>query len=257
MATGTFRNYEAPERDSVREFYRLNHLYQTLDFAREKREQYGALTLGEMSVWDACELLDTLVDDSDPDTSLSQIQHLLQTAEAIRRDGHPRWMQLTGLIHDLGKILCLHEEPQWAVVGDTFPLGCPFAPEIVYHEYIADNPDLRNPAYQRGLGIYSPHCGLDAVVMSWGHDEYLYRVVRDYLPIPAQYIIRYHSFYSAHTGGAYAELMNDVDREMFAWVRAFQPYDLYSKGEAPPDVRQLGPYYRSLIREFFPSKIRF
>ena len=28
----TFRNYDEPARDTVREFYRLNHAHQTLDF---------------------------------------------------------------------------------------------------------------------------------------------------------------------------------------------------------------------------------
>ena len=60
-----------------------------------------------MGIWEAMDFLNTLVDDSDPDTDLSQIEHNLQTAEAIRRDGHPRWFQLTGLVHDLGKVLCL------------------------------------------------------------------------------------------------------------------------------------------------------
>ena len=32
-------------------------------------------------------------------------------------------MIATGLIHDLGKVLCKYGEPQWAVVGDTFPVG--------------------------------------------------------------------------------------------------------------------------------------
>ena len=27
----------------------------------------------------------------------------------------PRWMVLAGLLHDLGKVLCLYGEPQWAV----------------------------------------------------------------------------------------------------------------------------------------------
>ncbi|HAO96880.1 MAG TPA: inositol oxygenase, partial [Verrucomicrobiales bacterium] len=45
---------------------------------------------------------------------------------------------LTGLIHDLGKILCLFGEPQWAVVGDTFPLGCRFSEKIIYHEYFSE-----------------------------------------------------------------------------------------------------------------------
>jgi inositol oxygenase len=41
----------------------------------------------------------------------------LQTAETIREDGHPDWFVLTGFIHDMGKVLCLFGEPQWAVVG--------------------------------------------------------------------------------------------------------------------------------------------
>lgn len=43
--------------------------------------------------------------------------HALQSAEAARKDGQPRWMILTALIHDLGKLLFFHGEPQWAVVG--------------------------------------------------------------------------------------------------------------------------------------------
>ena len=94
-----------------------------------------------MGIWEAMEFLNTLVDDSDPDTELTQIEHLMQTAEAIRADGHPRWFILTGLIHDLGKILCLFGEPQWAVVGDTFPVGCRYSDKIVFPEFFADNPD--------------------------------------------------------------------------------------------------------------------
>jgi inositol oxygenase len=58
------------------------------------------------------EYLNQFVDDSDPDTQLSQIDHLLQSAEALRKDNRPDWMILTGLIHDLGKILILFNEPQ-------------------------------------------------------------------------------------------------------------------------------------------------
>ncbi len=127
------------------------------------------------------EYLNTLVDDSDPDTDLTQIEHLLQTSEAIRKDGHPRWFVLTGLVHDLGKVLCLYGEPQWAVVGDTFPAGCAYSDQIVFPEFFADNPDSRVPEYQTKYGIYSPNCGLDNVQLSWGHDEYIYTVTRKYL----------------------------------------------------------------------------
>ena len=87
-------------------FYRLNHERQTLEFARAKRERYGALNTTRMGIWGACETLDSLVDESDPDTGLTQIEHCLQTAEGIRRDGHPDGFVLAGLLHDLGKILC-------------------------------------------------------------------------------------------------------------------------------------------------------
>uniref|UniRef100_A0A7C2P1V7 Inositol oxygenase n=1 Tax=Schlesneria paludicola TaxID=360056 RepID=A0A7C2P1V7_9PLAN len=250
-----FRDYRAETRPSVKEFYRLNHRYQTLDFVLAKKREYLLLRKRRMGIWEAMEFLNTLVDDSDPDTELSQIEHLMQTAEAIRRDGHPRWFILTGLIHDLGKILCLFGEPQWAVVGDTFPVGCAYSDAIVFPEFFADNPDRHNLAYQTPCGIYSEGCGLDNVHLSWGHDEYLYQVVKDYLPAPALAMIRYHSFYPAHREGAYQHLMNDGDRELMRWVRAFNPYDLYSKSAERPNVAGLRPYYEDLIAEFFPPSL--
>lgn len=252
-----FRNYEANARPSVREFYRINHENQTLDLARAKRADFTQLNRKEMSVWEAIEWLNTLVDDSDPDTDLSQIQHLLQTSEEIRKDGHPRWFVLAGLIHDLGKILCFFDEPQWAVVGDTFPLGCSFSDKIVFPQFFEKNPDMQKPELQTECGVYERGCGLDNVTFSWGHDEYLYHVTKDYLPREAQYMIRYHSCYVIHRERQYDHLMNDEDREMFEWVRKFNPYDLYTKSHVAPDVEQLKPYYQDLIAEFFPEKIRW
>ena len=97
-----------------------------------KRSEYFGLNKGLKTIWEAAEFLNTLVDDSDPDTDLTQIEHLLQTSEAMRRDNHPRWMVLTGFLHDLGKCLCLYGEPQWAVVGDTFPVGCAWSRRLSF-----------------------------------------------------------------------------------------------------------------------------
>lgn len=252
-----FRDYRAEARASVKEFYRLNHTHQTVDFVRAKRAEFLALDKRRMGIWEAMEYLNQLVDDSDPDTDVPQIEHLLQTAEQIRRDGHPGWFVLTGLIHDLGKILCLWGEPQWAVVGDTFPVGCAWSEKIVFPEFFSENPDRSVPEYQTRLGIYREGAGLDQALMSWGHDEYLYHVTKDYLPLPALYMIRYHSFYPAHREGEYGHLMNDQDREMFAWVHQFNPYDLYTKSHERPNVAELRPYYESLIAEYFPAEIRW
>jgi len=252
-----FRNYESDARPTVREFYRLNHQHQSYDFVRAKEAEFLSLGRRTMGIWEAIEYLNTLVDDSDPDTDLTQMEHLLQTSEHIRRDGHPGWFILTGLIHDLGKILCLWGEPQWAVVGDTFPVGCAYSDKIVFHKFFEANPDSQNPRFQTRLGVYEEGCGLDKVHMSWGHDEYLYHVVKAYLPDEALYMIRYHSFYPAHREGDYAWLMNARDTQMFDWVRRFNPYDLYTKSHERPDVKQLRPFYENLISEYFPEKIKW
>lgn len=254
-----YRNYDSPGRDMVREFYRVNHRFQTLDFVLQKKREYLSLDRRQMSVLEAIEDLNTLVDDSDPDIDLSQREHLLQSSEAIRADGradgHEDWFVLVGLIHDLGKVLCLFGEPQWAVVGDTFPVGCAFSERIVYSEFFADNPDRGNEALSTPLGIYEPGCGLRNVHLSWGHDEYLYHVVKDYLPEPALAMIRYHSFYAWHREGEYEALLDDHDRAMLPWVRKFNPYDLYSKSPARPDWEKLRPYYTELIDKYLPGKL--
>jgi len=252
-----FRNYESSDKDAtVREFYRLNHKYQTYEFVRAKQKEFLQFNRKEMKPWEAMEFLNTLVDDSDPDTDLDQLQHLLQTGEAIRADGHPDWFILTGFIHDMGKVLCLFGEPQWAVVGDTFPVGCRFSDKIVYPEYFDSNPDIRDSRYNTKYGIYKPNCGLRNVHMSWGHDEYLYQIVKKFLPEPALYMIRYHSFYAQHREHSYEHLMDDHDLEMFAWVDKFNPYDLYSKSATPPVAAQLKPYYEKLMAKYLPEKIR-
>ena len=251
-----YRNYESPVRDTVREFYRLNHKYQTYDFVQEKKKDFLQFSRHEMPVWKAKEFLNTPVDDSEPDIELDQLQHLLQTAEAIRADGHPDWFVLTGFLHDMGKVLCLFGEPQWAVVGDTFPVGCGFSDKIVYPEFFADNPDASDERYNTKYGVYSPNCGLNNVDLSWGHDEYLYQMMKDYLPEPALYMIRYHSFYAQHREHSYDHLMNDHDREMFEWVKKFNPYDLYSKSPKPPVIAELKPYYEALIAKYLPETIR-
>jgi inositol oxygenase len=255
--TEEYRNYETPGRDTVREFYRLNHMYQTYDFVQQKRAEFLGFDKKEMSVWEAFDFLNQLVDDSDPDTDLDQFQHLLQTSEAIRRDGHPDWMVLAGLFHDMGKVLCLFGEAQWAVVGDTFPVGCAWSDKIVYPEFFQLNPDKDNEQYQTKYGVYSPNCGLRNVQLSWGHDEYVYHMLKDYLPEPALYMLRYHSFYSQHREHAYDHLMDDHDREMFQWVNLFNPYDLYSKNPTPPNWTELRPYYEELVAKYLPARIKF
>jgi inositol oxygenase len=250
-----FRQYEAQSNPSVAEFYRLNHEHQTVDYVLRKEKEYFGLKKGKKTLWEAAEFLNTLVDDSDPDTDLTQIEHLLQTSEAIRRDGQPRWMVLVGFLHDLGKCLCLYGEPQWGVVGDTFPVGCAWSDQIVFPEYFHNNTDRNVTEYQTKFGIYEPNCGLENVHMSFGHDGYIAEVMKPYLPDEALYMLRFHSFYPWHRHAAYTHLMNEKDTAMLEWVKKFNPYDLYSKGDSKPNIQELKPYYDDLFKEFLPEKL--
>ena len=250
-----FRQYDAEANPGVAEFYATNHEKQTVEYVQGKEKQYFGLGRGKKNIWEAAEYLNTLVDDSDPDTDLTQIEHLLQTSEAIRKDGYPRWMVLVGFVHDLGKCLCLYGEPQWSVVGDTFPVGCAWSDQIVFPEYFARNPDAKVPEYQTKYGIYRPNCGLENVHMSFGHDGYIAEVMKPYLSDEAIYMLRFHSFYAWHRHGAYEHLENEKDKAMLAWVRKFNPYDLYSKGHTKPDLKQLRSYYDDLFAEFLPERL--
>ncbi|CAG8579356.1 2783_t:CDS:2 [Paraglomus occultum] len=253
----SFRTYDVA-KPSVVKLYKEQHENQTVDFVLKSRKKFSQLDKAHMGIWEALEMLNELTDESDNDTELSQIEHCLQTAEALRKDGFDDWMVLTGLIHDLGKLLYYFgAEGQWDVVGDTFPVGCRFSEKIVYPEFFKSNPDYNNPAYNTLCGIYEPNCGLDNVFMSFGHDEYMYMVAENYLPEEALYIIRYHSFYGQHRENAYTHLMNERDHEMMKWVKIFNSYDLYSKSDAPPNIPELKPYYQALIRKFFPDEINW
>lgn len=252
-----YRNYaNAPAH--VRDFYWSNHAGQTMSFVLTRKETYRIKSHKRLGMWQALELLDTLVDASDPDTSQSQMQHALQTAQAIRKTGLPDWFQLTGLIHDAGKMLCAFGEPQWAVVGDTFPVGCRYSEKIVFPEFFTQNPDNDNPEYQTANGVYEPGCGLDKVHFSWGHDEYLYQVLTENgatLPPAALAMVRYHSAYVIHKDGEYQHLLNNHDRTMLPWVRQFQDFDLYPKHSRPVDAELARPHYEALIAKYLPGPL--
>ncbi|XP_059433401.1 inositol oxygenase 4-like [Corylus avellana] len=262
----SFRDYnaESARHKTVEEFYRLQHINQTYDFVKRMREEYGKLDRVEMGIWECCELLNEVVDDSDPDLDEPQIMHLLQSAEAIRKDYPDEdWLHLTALIHDLGKVLLLPQFgglPQWAVVGDTFPLGCAFDESIVHHKYFKENPDYNNPAYNTKNGIYSEGCGLENVMISWGHDDYMYLVAKNNgttLPSAGLFIIRFHSFYPLHSAEAYKHLLNEEDANNLKWVQVFNKYDLYSKSKDQIDIEKVKPYYMSLIEKYFPAKLKW
>lgn len=254
----------------VSKTYHLMHLGQTVDFVKRKHDKWLKFNHLEATVMEAMTLLNELVDESDPDLDLPNIVHAYQTAERIRRD-HPEkeWFHLVGFIHDLGKIMAFYGEPQWAVVGDTFPVGCRPQPSIVYGEKSFNgNLDMEDERYNTRLGMYQEGVGIENITMSWGHDEYLYHVLKNHMKkVEGQaggviedgglWAIRFHSFYPWHTGGDYSYLEGEGDEKVRDWVLEFNKYDLYTKSTVVPDIEKLKPYYEMLANKYLPGKISF
>ena len=133
-AIAEFRNYDDSSRQStVENHYRAMRQHQTVAFVERMEAKWSQFTFDKLTVREAFKKLEGYVDSSDPDTSLPNLEHMLQTAESIRHAGHPDWFQLVGLIHDMGKIQYIWGDPadgqegradsnQFALGGDTWVL---------------------------------------------------------------------------------------------------------------------------------------
>eukprot|EP00301_Raphidiophrys_heterophryoidea_P016830 c264_g1_i1.p1 GENE.c264_g1_i1~~c264_g1_i1.p1 ORF type:complete len:311 (+),score=52.42 c264_g1_i1:80-934(+) len=272
-----FRDYASSKRHAlVEHHYRMMRQNQTLEYVLRVKEHFGKLNHGEMTIWEAFEQLNDFVDASDPDTAAPNMIHMLQTAESMRAAGQPDWMQLTGLIHDLGKMIYRfgggsadgqdgNGGEQWGIAGDTFIVGCELPSCLVFPQFNELNPDMANPKLNTPLGIYTKGCGLHNAHCAFGHDEYLYMVLKGNptctLPQDALDVIRFHSLYGWHQGGAYRDLMTESDHRMLEVVKSFQKFDLYTKhgeelewGEGEGSLKH---YYQSLVDKYLPGKLHW
>lgn len=265
-------------------FYRLNHARQTLDFVKRQASAFSNLNKAKMSVWDALERVNQLREyeaallkgtpenggaaageggiQLDPD--MPMMEHALQTAEAFRLE-YPgiEWAGLVGLLHPLGKLLAhatFGAEPQWAVCGESFPVGCRFHSSILHSQFFSANPDRRKRTYSTPTGVYAAGCGLSAVCMSWGGAEYLYLVLllnRVKLPNEALWLLRHQNFATLlRPGRPYYEILSDFDRSMLPMLDVFRKAKVYSRREVPGRLygEELIAFYNNLIAKYIPSE---
>ena len=251
-----YRNYDNVN-ENVRENYKMARIYQSPNYVKEMREKYAVPSF-YLSFKEILEKLNAFIDLSDPDCNLPNIQHAFQSAEQAQKDGKPDWFVLGLFIHDFGKLLYLQNDEkngqsmknQWGIVGDTFIVGVRIPDEIVLPEFN----NLMRPLSE--MGNYEKHCGLDNMFISYGHDEYLYQVLKNgingnSLPDEILYCIRYHSLYLHHKDEVYDRFLNNRDREMLSLLKEFNGYDLYTKSEVIYDVREMGMKYFNLWRKYF------
>ncbi|BDA44886.1 probable inositol oxygenase 1 at C-terminar half [Coccomyxa sp. Obi] len=257
---------------AVELFFRLNHARQTVDYVRRQAARYAQLDRAEMGIWEALELLGNLreyetalMEEEGTDADMPLTEHAMMTAEACRA-AFPDldWLHLVGLIHSLGKLLAhkrIGGEPQWAVCGESFPVGCRFHPSIACSAFFSVNPDRRRRIYNTPTGIYREGCGLAAVHMSWSASEYLYMVLllnKTRLPAEALFLIRHQRFHALNRAGTpYDELLSASDRLMVPWLARFKELSAYKRKPNPPAGRLTGDafreYYSGLIAKYIPQ----
>jgi len=269
--TEEFRVYdEGVVLPQVRESYRQQRISQTHAFAVNATDKYCQFGEGKgknNTFWEMFDMLVGFVDLSDPDISLSNHQHLFQTAEGIRKDDQPDWMQFVGLAHDVGKIIHLKGgvaedgtsmDTQWGIVGDTYFTGCQIPDTIVFPEFNVLNADMSDARFNSTHGVYTPGMGFRNAVPSFGHDEYLYRLFKhNKIDIPEQgyYMLRYHSLYPWHKEGSYEWLEDDMDKEMKPWVKLFNKYDLYTKENTKLDEALMRERYDPIVQKYAPGTL--
>jgi len=153
------------------------------------------------------------------------------------------------------------DEPQWALGGDTWVVGAPLPASAVHADLNALNPDARDAAINASpTGIYAERVGMMNVEYAFGHDEYAYLwALHNKVRVPREglAVLRLHSCYPWHTGGAYAELEAPGDDALKAAVREFNVFDLYTKASVVPKIDEVWPALQKIIDELCPGELDF
>ena len=239
---------------------------QSYNFVEHTKKYVANIPKNQCNIKNVIQQLNNFVDPSDPDVNENNVYHAYQTAEMIRKkEPFNLELQVVGLIHDVGKIIhtfsYFYDKP-WAVVGDTFPVGCKFSDKILCSEFLKENPDYNNNVFNKKYGIYEPNCGIKNLIMSYGHDEYLFNVLNSQkskhkLSDSYLNIIRYHSFYPWHTENEYKYFENESDKHMLEDIRNFNQYDLYSKKNDIDITDKAKKYYDILLDYYFPNDLQW
>ena len=118
------------------------------------------------------------------------------------------------------------------------------------------NEDNNNPKNK-----YTSGCGLSNCSVSFGHDEYMYRLLianTHKMPKEAEYIVRYHSLYTWHSSTEYDYLEDEEDKKMKKIVKEFNNFDLYTKDDTLPIKwnNELIKYYSELVKKYISSQLQ-
>ncbi|RLN50026.1 hypothetical protein BBJ29_002957 [Phytophthora kernoviae] len=213
-------------------FVKIMRKYQTRAFVKKQVAKYGDLEHAEMSVAEACKCVMELTGETERADSWV-IKYMLATADAVKKDGHPDWLQLAVFLRALGMLfLCWTDDDnavlrsistqEWMDRNTTWVVGMPIPSSIEFPELNELNLD-HSGAAKGSESVVDKHCGLEHVMLPWTSDEYLYRVLsgnKTTLPTEAFDVVRLWSFNTWHQQNNYEELCAPQDIDTKEWVNS-------------------------------------
>jgi inositol oxygenase len=209
------------DRDAIDIHHR--HRSQTLNDVAALNEKYKSPALGKVMVSEVVAKLSLVTDPTDKKLyETTQWGHCAQVIHMMEEEGVvSEEFLVSGLVHDIGKILLHTGEDPANVVCDNFPVG----------------------EYDEGIG-------LDNVVFQWNHDEFGYMRLKDHMPVYLAKLIRYHSL-----NPTTLKYLSQEDMWLYEnYLRPFRRYDKLSKSDSVVpniDVEK----YMKLLDKWFPNPI--
>ncbi|CAN0096263.1 unnamed protein product, partial [Discosporangium mesarthrocarpum] len=205
---------------------------QSVAFVLRTREKYLSTFgqgRGQFSIREALSRLHQHKDPLVEGMTVSLAELMVLTAEDIREEGHPDWMQVVGLVHGLGRALhfmdegsgTTAEERECALGEYSWVVGAPFPDTINCPSYNAANPDMLDPQLSNKgtcpAGMYQAGCGLGNTLLCFSGPEYMHMVLRHNkaaIPKEGMAMLQRFTLEPWHAGGSYTLLEDAEDREL-------------------------------------------
>jgi inositol oxygenase len=222
-----------------RQHYQKTWIKQTVGYVQEMHQRYLGFQLAKMSIKDAlnlikripCHTFGVAKSRTDPGPSLRTL--CFKTAEAARDAGHPDWVQLVALVHELGAVVNFidmntavesEDDYDWTITCRSRIVGCKAPDRVNFNEFRALNADESDTRYNSSLGMYYHGCGLDKVLLAWTGPEYMYHMLKhneSLIPQEGLAMLRLFSLGDWHSHDEYKQLTNADDAVVQPLVAEF------------------------------------
>lgn len=248
-------------------FVKIMRKYQTSAFVKTQNKKYGDLQHATLSVPEACKWVMELTGETECAKSWV-VKYMLATANAVKDDGHPDWLQLAVFLRALGMLfLCWTDDEnavlrsisaqEWMTKNSTWVVGSAIPSSIEFPEL-----NELNEEHCTAKGcVADEHCGLEHVALPWTPDEYLHRVLsrnKTTLPAEALDVVRFWSFKTWHQQNHYDELCAPQDMDTKEWISSLAKVAAVSDtAVGKVCVDEALPYYFELATKYLPDTLQW